>query len=202
MRNWSKLGWGLIIGICLAWIIGSIYPGFPGNGDILPLMLLSIIFLPTVLFFLSIFAIMIAFLWYRHRQQVARPTAAQIFYPLLIPIVTGLLIHGQFPRRLAFAISLPAFETLRSQVPTSPPGLFQPQQAGLYHVQKSATDRSGGQYFLVYAGTEDLNRSRVIGGFAYQPELPPRPFQADIIQLEVIGDGWYWFTANQYRDDF
>ncbi|MEO0758828.1 MAG: hypothetical protein AAFY78_18360 [Cyanobacteria bacterium J06648_16] len=112
----------------------------------------------------------------------------------LICLSLSLLAVGtRLPRRLAFALAEDQFQRALAT-----PSDTSPQNFGFYTVNRSASDRRGGVYFVVNDHTSAGLWSEgytVSHGYAYRPNASGSPFGDESYQvLRLYGD-WYEFTA-------
>ncbi len=183
--------------LCAGVLALSIYPGL--------LQGFTIIFLCLLL--LLGFALAIAIYFVRIvRQQRGRSRQTLLLRLGAIALIfvgTYGLLKFYVPRRLAFALSRPAFEQWLSRHPPSvaappfaPAEPQQPMQLGAYVIDQAIADPRGGVYVRVNYRGDGFGPDILSYGFAYQPNLEGSPFGNAHYQIYTLGDGWYWFQAS------
>lgn len=181
----------LAIFTCSLSLYLSIYPGvLQGLGAFIGISFLWLLMVGTI----GIFSLK---LW----QQRSNPSTKVILHHL---VSIGLLTFGcagllkfYVPRRIAFALSRPAFENYltehRFKTYKSP---SIDTKIGFYHVEKYAIDQRGGDYFQVHSHGDGLSPDTISYGFVYRPNLEGSPFGAAHYRIYRLGDDWYWFQAS------
>jgi len=183
----------LTVGACAMTMAISTYPGV--LGDLLFLVfLLAIPALPLVLVAGVVALVLMSrrgmlkgwrFPW-RHAGVIAA-----------IALATGILLWLHMPRRLAFAISCPAFERRLATAPMSASANTSlRRRLGFYRVDEYAADPRGGVYFRVYSGPDGLGPDRMSHGFAYRPNTQGTPFGAASYRVYRLNEDWFWFHAS------
>lgn len=186
----------------------SVYPGVWVD-----LLLISILLFPQWLPALCIGGLVVLFL--RTRSARKKPLELDLDLggeeigsgklptprrrPLLISssvtILSLILIVFGIPRRAAFLISRPAFETYVTTAPASdakPLGRW----LGLYYVDRYGADARGGVYFRTHAGPDGIGPDTMCYGFAYQPNPKGTPFGNSHYGLFHMVGEWYVFSAS------
>jgi hypothetical protein len=116
---------------------------------------------------------------------------------IAILILNLMLFATGVPRRLAFAISRPAFESLLAKAPTTAyQGVALNRQLGIYHVDRFATDPRGGVYFRSYKGADGLGPDTMSYGFAFSPNPVGTPFGRAGYGYSHLFGNWYSFNAS------
>ncbi len=112
-------------------------------------------------------------------------------------ILSVVLMMNGIPRRVAFALSRPAFQQRAATAPVSEyNGEGLGRRLGVYHVDRYAADPRGGVYFRTYAGADGIGPDTMSYGFACRPNREGTPFgNAAYRYAHVVGD-WYEFSAS------
>ena len=104
------------------------------------------------------------------------------------------LLKFYVPRRIAFALSRPAFDRGLEKTPQGKN--IRPLQFGVYKIEAYEIDRRGGQYFRAYSHGDGLGPDTVSYGFVYQPNPDGSPFGDAYYGIHPLGKRWYWFQAS------
>ncbi len=156
-------------------------------------LLSSILWFPIALI---AFVFLATFLSRRHRQGGLLPIPKwQAAAVPTLAVLTLVLLVFNVPRRLAFAFSRSAFESMAQSAP--PPGIT-PVNAwlGLYWVDDYAGDARGTVFFRVYSGSDGIGPDVMSYGFARQPSQQSTPFGGAGYRVFHIVDDWYWFGVS------
>ncbi|HEY9646289.1 MAG TPA: hypothetical protein V6C88_07970 [Chroococcidiopsis sp.] len=182
---------------CAGVLALSIYPGMLQGFTVILLCLLLLLG-----FGLAIAIYFVRIVWQqrgRSRQRMLLRLGAIAF----IFVGTYGLLKFYVPRRLAFALSRPAFEQwlfsdppLLAAPPFAPGEPQPPIQLGAYVFDQAIADPRGGVYLRVNYHGDGLGPDILSYGFAYQPNLEGSPFGNASYQIYALGDGWYWFQAS------
>jgi hypothetical protein len=187
----------------------SIYPGLL-NGFAVYIAIASLWFI-----LMSWLAVSTFHAWWH--QHTIRP---MIVVFLIIALTYGLL-KFYIPRRIAFALSQPAFEQWlyhvqfenRSFPPSTnyrsghgqglvarpeitPEGQGLQTKLGLYQVEEYIMGDRNDHYFRTYSHGAGLGPDTVSYGFAYQPHPQQTPFGSAGYRLYPLAAQWYWFTTS------
>jgi hypothetical protein len=183
----------IVLAVCVAVLITSIYPGAL-DSLFFAVILVSILGMP-------IFAVVGLWCWsILARQGKLRSIKVPIRSIAVIAgilLVSYILLKFYIPRRLAFMASQSAFEQIRVQVPVSgSKKMTLNRKLGFYEVDEYAADSRGGVYFRVYSGGSGLGSDVSSYGFAYQPNREGSPFGAANYQVFYLHGDWYWFRVS------
>ena len=177
--------------ICFVALALSVYPGVL-NDILFFALVLSVLASPIIVI------VGLITLWLLERRgslwQVAIPRK-QVGIALLMLLATFVLLIANVPRRIAFMASRSAFQTVVDKTP-SPVGrdTLLNRRLGIYMVDEYEGDARGGTYFRVYSSPDSIDT--ISFGFCYRPNSEGSPFGASGYRTFRLGDGWYWFRAN------
>lgn len=189
----TKLNILLILTIltCVLTLVLSIYPGVLQG-----LFLFIAIALLWLLIAVGIGIALIAIVLQRGERS-AKNTLAKMGLILLIVFSSYGLLKFYVPRRIAFLVSRPAFESwLVQNSPKNSTARSLNTKLLIYHVDQYAADPRGGVYFRVYNTRDGLGPDTISYGFAYQPNSQGSPFGAAYYGIYPLGNGWFWFQAS------
>jgi hypothetical protein len=112
-------------------------------------------------------------------------------------ILSVVLMMNGIPRRVAFALSRPAFQQHAAKAPVSEyNGEGLGRRLGVYYVDRYAADPRGGVYFRTHSGADGIGPDTMSYGFACRPNREGTPFgNAAYRYAHVVGD-WYEFSAS------
>jgi hypothetical protein len=121
------------------------------------------------------------------------------FLSAILVVATGALVWLQVPRRIAFSISRPSFDTFirAGEIPSE----NQPfeQRFGIFPTEAIRRDSRGGIYFRTHHCGDGLGPDEMSFGFAYQPNPTTSPFGAAGYRMHRVSRDWYSFSVS---DDY
>ena len=154
--------------------------------------------------------IVVVIIWWLRQRTASKPrsrrrisgTWSNTYLLKRVAIATAILVLAtqislafNWPMRVAFRLSQPAFAAYLADAPVTSQGFSEfplNQRLGLYHVTYYAADSRGGTYFQT--GAHGFFPAP--HGFAYQPNDQGSPFGYAGYFLEPVGQDWYWFRAS------
>ena len=114
----------------------------------------------------------------------------------VVMCVTFVMLLFYIPRRVAFAISRPAFESAIAQNENVARNSEFNQRLGVFWVDKFANDRRGGVFFRVHAGPDGIGPDTMSYGFCFRPNREGTPFGKTRYSTYRLGNDWYWFAVS------
>ena len=191
MKTAGNIGIVAVVLVCLGALALSVYPGV--LNDILLFALVLSVFAAPLIAIIGAFTLW----WLDRRGRLGSETIPwrQVRIALLVLLGTTVLLIGNVPRRIAFMASRSAFQSVVDQAPI-PVGrdTLLNRRLGIYMVDEYRADSRGGTYFRVYSSPDSIDT--ISFGFCYRPNSEGSPFGASGYRTFRLGDGWYWFRAN------
>lgn len=191
MPRFIKLSCIAALVLCAVSLVISVYPGALQQ-LLFVLVLLGIVGVPLWLigFVILLFA--------RRRKGLNQGD----FFPkryvpvtVVVLVLTYAVLKYYVPRRIVFAMHRPSFAAHVAAAPESEwSGEPLDEQIGIYHVDEYAKDPRGGVYFRTGTTTNMINI--VSWGYVYKPNDEGSPFGNAYYRVHPLGDGWYWFVAD------